>query len=166
LEPAKNPGRIWVIRDGYWFPDPSRQSFLSRFGNRYLRKQNTYVGTRYPPTAVLRATPLLEATYDSNLQTLRQKSRLHTWESVQKNVPVPAVPEPNSPDGVIPEYPSRGDFLAGSDLYRGGYLVWVAWESNWVLVSSQVMGFLTECIYLVQLTHDLCHDSHSVSIVT
>ena len=34
----KNPGRIRVIRDGYWFPDLSRQSFLSRFGNRYLRK--------------------------------------------------------------------------------------------------------------------------------
>jgi len=33
-----------------------------------------------------------------------------------KNVPVPAVPEPNSPEGVVPEYPSRGDFLAGSNL--------------------------------------------------
>jgi hypothetical protein len=35
----------------------------------------------------------------------------------KKIVPVPAVPEPNSPDGVIPKYPSRGDFLAGSNLY-------------------------------------------------
>jgi hypothetical protein len=34
----KNPGRIRVIRDRYWFPDPYRQSFLSRFRNRYLRK--------------------------------------------------------------------------------------------------------------------------------
>ena len=37
--------------------------------------------------------------------------------STKKIVPVPAVPEPNSPEGVIPEYPSRGDFLAGSNLY-------------------------------------------------
>jgi hypothetical protein len=37
--------------------------------------------------------------------------------STNKIVPVPAVPEPNSPDDVIPEYPSRGDFLAGSNLY-------------------------------------------------
>jgi hypothetical protein len=28
----------------------------------------------------------------------------------------PAVPEPNSPEGVIPEYPSRGNFLPGSNL--------------------------------------------------
>ncbi len=34
----------------------------------------------------------------------------------KKIVPILAVPEPNSPDGVIPEYPSRGDFLAGSNL--------------------------------------------------
>ena len=37
--------------------------------------------------------------------------------STNKIVPVPAVPEPNSPEGVIPEYPSRGNFLAGSNLY-------------------------------------------------
>ena len=50
----------------------------------------------------------------------RGKTHLHTWESVQKIVPVPAVPEPNSPEGVVPEYPSWGDFLAGSNLYFFG----------------------------------------------
>ena len=43
---------------------------------------------------------------------------LHTWESdrTKKFVPVPAVPEPNSPEGVIPEFPFRGDFFAGIHL--------------------------------------------------
>jgi hypothetical protein len=35
------------------------------------------------------------------------------------------------------------------------------WESNWEHVSNQVMGFLP----LVQLTHDLSWDLHSVSVV-
>ena len=43
-------------------------------------------------------------------------TRLHTWESVRTKKFVPAVPEPNSPEGVIPEFPFRGDFFAGIHL--------------------------------------------------
>ena len=50
------------------------------------------------------------------------KSSTYVGISTKKIVPVPAVPEPNSPEGVIPEFPFRGDFFAGINLYLRGLL--------------------------------------------
>ena len=122
IQPAPRRSLVEVgpgkkIRDGSG-TDPGYPSRI-RLGNLfwagtgtdiYVRRIGMYVGTL--PTTYCATTTLRRG------KIARQRP-FYTWESVQTKIvlPVPAVPVPTSPEGVIPEVPVPGGFFCRDHLY-------------------------------------------------